>query len=238
TVSRMVGSPPGYVGYDEGGQLTEQVRRRPYSIILLDEIEKAHTDVFNILLQILEDGRLTDSQGRAVDFKNTILIMTSNLGARYIQKGTPLGFGKSQDGLSYKDMKDKVMGEIKKTFRPEFLNRIDDVIVFQELGKDDIKRIVDLMFKRIVDQLGEQAIDVELTDEAKDILAVEGYEPAMGARPLRRAIQRLIEDPLSEGLLSGEFKPGNKIVINAIDGKIDFKKLEPANIGAAGGRKG
>jgi ATP-dependent Clp protease ATP-binding subunit ClpC len=237
TVSRMVGSPPGYVGYDEGGQLTEQVRRRPYSVILLDEIEKAHHDVFNILLQIMEDGRLTDSQGRAVDFKNTILIMTSNLGARYIQKGTPLGFGKSQDGLSYKDMKEKVMGEIKKTFRPEFLNRVDDVIVFQELGRDDIKRIVGLMFKRIVDQLKEQAIDVELTEEAKDLLAREGYEPAMGARPLRRAIQRLVEDPLSEGLLSGEFKPGDVITIKAQDGKIEFKKLEPANIGAAGGRK-
>jgi ATP-dependent Clp protease ATP-binding subunit ClpC len=238
TVSRMVGSPPGYVGYDEGGQLTEQVRRRPYSIILLDEIEKAHHDVFNILLQILEDGRLTDSQGRAVDFKNTILIMTSNLGARYIQKGTPLGFGKSQEGLSYKDMKDKVMGEIKKTFRPEFLNRIDDVIVFQELSRDDIKRIVDLMFKRIVDQLKEQAIEIRLTEEAKDLLAKEGYEPAMGARPLRRAIQRLIEDPLSEGLLSGEFRPGDDIVVIAENEKIEFKKLETANVGGSHGSHG
>lgn len=237
TVSRMVGSPPGYVGYDEGGQLTEQVRRRPYSIILLDEIEKAHHDVFNILLQILEDGRLTDSQGRAVDFKNTVLIMTSNLGARYIQKGTPLGFGKTQDGITYKDMKEKVMGEIKKTFRPEFLNRIDDVIVFQELGRDDIKRIADLMFKRIFNQLKEQAIDIDLTEEAKDLLAQEGYEPSMGARPLRRSMQRLLEDPLSEGLLSGEFRPGDKIVVKAQDGKIEFKKLEPANVGSSGRRK-
>ena len=237
TVSRMVGSPPGYVGYDEGGQLTEQVRRRPYSVILLDEIEKAHPDVFNILLQILEDGRLTDAQGRTVDFKNTILIMTSNLGARYIQKSTPLGFGKSQEGIAYDDMKNKVMGEIKKTFRPEFLNRVDDVIVFHELSRDDIKQIVDLLFKRVIDQLREQAIDVELDEEAKDVLVKEGYEPAMGARPLRRAIQRFVEDPLSEGLLSGFFKAGEKIIITGKDGKIDFTKLEPAQIGAAGGRE-
>ncbi|HEY3375640.1 MAG TPA: ATP-dependent Clp protease ATP-binding subunit [Candidatus Aquicultor sp.] len=234
TVSRMVGSPPGYVGYDEGGQLTEKVRRRPYSVILLDEIEKAHPDVFNILLQILEDGRLTDSQGRQVDFKNTILIMTSNLGARYIQKGTPLGFGKSQEGMDYNDMKNKVMGEIKKTFRPEFLNRIDDVIVFHELTRDDIKKIVDLMFKRIIDQLREQAIYVELTEEAKDYLVKEGYEPAMGARPLRRAIQRFIEDPISEGLLSAQFRSGDTIVVTEKEGKLDFSKLEPASIGAGG----
>ncbi len=237
TVSRMVGSPPGYVGYDEGGQLTEQVRRRPYSVILLDEIEKAHPDVFNILLQILEDGRLTDAQGRAVDFKNTILIMTSNLGARYIQKGTPLGFGKAQEGLSYEDMKKKVMGEIKKAFRPEFLNRIDDVIVFHELSRDDIKKIIDLLFVRVVKQLREQAIEVDLTDEAKEILVSEGYEPAMGARPLRRALQRFVEDPLSEGLLSGFFKSGEKVVITGKDGKIEFQRLEPAQIGSAGGRE-
>ncbi|MBE0446540.1 MAG: ATP-dependent Clp protease ATP-binding subunit [Actinobacteria bacterium] len=237
TVSRMVGSPPGYIGYDEGGQLTEQVRRRPYSVILLDEIEKAHPDVFNVLLQILEDGRLTDAQGRTVDFKNTVLIMTSNLGARYIHKGTPLGFGKAQEGLSYEDMKEKVIGEIKKTFRPEFLNRIEDVIVFHELKKEDIKKIVDLMFKRIVDQLKEQAVEVELLDEAKEFLVKEGYEPAMGARPLRRAIQRFIEDPLSEGLLSGYFRAGDKIVIDIKDGKLDFRKLEPATVGTAGGHK-
>jgi len=237
TVSRMVGSPPGYVGYDEGGQLTEQVRRRPYSVILLDEIEKAHPDVFNILLQILEDGRLTDAQGRTVDFKNTIVIMTSNLGARYIQKGTPIGFGKSQEGISYQDMKEKVMGEIKKTFRPEFLNRVDDAIVFHELKREDIKNIIDLMFKRIVDQLKVQAIEVELREDAKEVLVKEGYEPSMGARPLRRAIQRFIEDPLSEALLSGYFKAGDKIVIDAKDGKLDFRKLEPAAVGTAGGRK-
>jgi len=237
TVSRMVGSPPGYVGYDEGGQLTEQVRRRPYSVILLDEIEKAHPDVFNVLLQILEDGRLTDAQGRTVDFKNTIVIMTSNLGARYIQKNTPLGFSIAQEGISYEDMKAKVMGEIKKTFRPEFLNRLDEVIVFHELTRDDIKKIIGLLFKRVVDQLREKAIEVELTDEAKDLLVTEGYEPAMGARPLRRAIQRFIEDPLSEGLLSGYFKPGEKIVVTAKEGKIDFLKLEPAKIGSAGEHK-
>lgn len=236
TVSRMVGSPPGYVGYDEGGQLTEQVRRRPYSVVLLDEIEKAHPDVFNILLQILEDGRLTDSQGRSVDFKNTIIIMTSNLGARFIQKGTPLGFGKAQDGMSYDDMKAKVMGEIKKTFRPEFLNRIDDSIVFHELNKEHVKTIVDLMFKRVVDQLREQAIEVELREEAKEILVKEGYEPAMGARPLRRAIQRFIEDPLSEALLNGYFKAGDKIIIDAKDNKIDFVRLDASPVGTAGER--
>ncbi|MDP2211290.1 MAG: ATP-dependent Clp protease ATP-binding subunit [Candidatus Aquicultor sp.] len=236
TVSRMVGSPPGYVGYDEGGQLTEQVRRRPYSVVLLDEIEKAHPDVFNILLQILEDGRLTDAQGRSVDFKNTIIIMTSNLGARFIQKGTPLGFGKAQDGMSYDDMKSKVMGEIKKTFRPEFLNRIDDSIVFHELNKEHVKTIVDLMFKRVVDQLREQAIEVELREEAKEILVKEGYEPAMGARPLRRAIQRFIEDPLSEALLTGYFKAGDKIIIDAKDNKIDFVRLDASPVGTAGER--
>jgi ATP-dependent Clp protease ATP-binding subunit ClpC len=180
---------------------------------------------------------LTDAQGRTVDFKNTILILTSNLGARYIQKGTPLGFGKNQEGMSYEDMKSKVLGEIKKTFRPEFLNRVDDVIVFKELSRDDIKQIVDLLFKRVIDQLKDQAIDVELDDEAKDILVKEGFEPSMGARPLRRAIQRFVEDPLSEGLLTGYFKAGQKIVITAKDGKIDFAKLEPAQIGSAGGRE-
>lgn len=215
-VSRLVGSPPGYVGFEEGGQLTEAIRRRPYSVVLFDEIEKAHPDVFNILLQILEDGRLTDSRGRAVDFKNAVLIMTSNIGAQDIQKGTPLGFAKeSEGGMSYKDMKEKLMSELKKTFRPEFLNRVDDVIVFHQLTKDEIKAIVDLMFKRLLTQVEAQEIKIKLTESAREYLTKEGFDPALGARPLRRAIQRLIEDPLSEGILSGVYKSGQKVVVDA-----------------------
>jgi len=216
TVSRLVGSPPGYVGFEEGGQLTEAIRRRPYAVVLFDEIEKAHPDVFNILLQILEDGRLTDSQGRAVDFKNAVLIMTSNIGARDIQKASPLGFAKESDGgLPYKEMKEKLTGELKKTFRPEFLNRVDDVIVFHELSKAEIKAIVDLMFKRLLTQIETQEIKIKLTESAREYLAKEGYDPALGARPLRRAIQRLVEDPLSEGILSGNYKSGQKVVVDA-----------------------
>ncbi len=240
TVSRLIGSPPGYVGYEEGGQLTEAVRRRSYCVVLLDEIEKAHHDVFNLLLQILEDGRLTDSQGRTVDFKNVILIMTSNLGARYIQKSTPLGFTKAGDSaLSYEDMKGKVTGELKKTFRPEFLNRIDDVIVFHELARDEIKKIVNTMIKRLSVQLKEQELEVELTEVAKEILADEGYDPAAGARPLRRAIQRLIEDPLSEALLMGKFKAGEIIMIDGKDGKllITAKKRTEEKVPAPVGQK-
>lgn len=191
TVSRLVGSPPGYVGYEEGGQLTEIVRRKPYSVILLDEIEKAHPDVFNILLQILEDGRLTDAHGRTIDFRNTVIIMTSNIGARFIQKATPIGFAKGSGGsLSYKDMKEKVMSELKRTFRPEFLNRVDDVIVFHELSRDEIKQVVNLMFERLHSQLRGQNIEAELSESAKELLSTEGYDPALGARPLRRALQR------------------------------------------------
>src|SRR5690242_17999986 len=197
SVSRLVGSPPGYVGYDEGGQLTEAVRRKPYSVVLLDEIEKAHPDVFNILLQILEDGKLTDAQGRKVDFRNTIVIMTSNLGAAQISKNQTLGFSLGDEGgLSYDEMKERVMSELKKVFRPELLNRIDEVIVFHKLTKDEIKIIVDLLMKRLRDQMGEHAADVSLTDDAKELLVAKGYDPTMGARPLRRAIQRYIEDPL------------------------------------------
>lgn len=232
TVSRLIGSPPGYVGYEEGGQLTETVRRRSYCVVLLDEIEKAHPDVFNILLQILEDGRLTDAHGRTVDFKNVVLIMTSNLGARYIQKATPMGFKAQTEALSYQDMKDKVTSELKKTFRPEFLNRIDDVIVFHELTKEEIKAIVDLMIKRLSIQLAEQQFTMELTDAAKDVLAKEGYDPVSGARPLRRAIQRLVEDPLSEAILAGTFKSGETIVVDAKDGKIELKhkKTKPEKV--------
>jgi ATP-dependent Clp protease ATP-binding subunit ClpC len=239
TVSRLIGSPPGYVGYEEGGQLTEAVRRRGYCVVLLDEIEKAHPDVFNVLLQIMEDGRLTDAQGRTVDFKNVIIIMTSNLGARYIQKSTPLGFGKGgNQALSYEDMKGKVMGELKRTFRPEFLNRIDDVIVFHELTRPQIKQIIDLMIKRLETQLKEQQLTINLSEAAKDVLVDEGYDPASGARPLRRAIQRLIEDPLSEGILGGHFKPGETIEADAKDGHLTFKskKKREAKVAASVGQ--
>jgi ATP-dependent Clp protease ATP-binding subunit ClpC len=202
-VSRLVGSPPGYVGYDEGGQLTEAVRRKPYSVLLLDEIEKAHPDVFNILLQILEDGRLTDAQGHTVDFRNAIVIMTSNIGAKDIARNVSFGFGASDEetGTSYEDMKDRIMGELKKVFRPEFLNRIDEVIVFHKLTKDEIKEIIDLMITRVRAQVAEHELQLELTDDAKGLLAEKGWDPAMGARPLRRAIQRYIEDPLADEVL-------------------------------------
>jgi ATP-dependent Clp protease ATP-binding subunit ClpC len=215
SVSRLVGSPPGYIGYDEGGQLTEAVRRKPYSVVLLDEIEKAHPDVFNILLQILEDGKLTDAQGRKVDFRNTIVIMTSNIGAATISKNQTLGFSMGDDsGLSYDDMKDRIMGELKKVFRPELLNRIDEVIVFHKLTKEEIKTIVDLLMRRLRDQMGEHAADVSLTEDAKDLLVEKGYDPTMGARPLRRAIQRFIEDPLADFVLGRELTPGSTILVD------------------------
>ncbi len=214
SVSRLVGSPPGYIGYDEGGQLTEAVRRKPYSVVLLDEIEKAHPDVFNILLQILEDGKLTDAQGRKVDFRNTIVIMTSNIGAGTISKNQTLGFSVGDEsGLSYEDMKDRIMGELKKVFRPELLNRIDEVIVFHKLTKEEIKTIVDLVLKRLRDQMGEHEVAIELTDAAKDLLVDKGYDPAMGARPLRRAIQRFIEDPLADFVLGRSLEPGSTILV-------------------------
>ncbi len=214
SVSRLVGSPPGYIGYDEGGQLTEAVRRKPYSVVLLDEIEKAHPDVFNILLQILEDGKLTDAQGRRVDFKNTIVIMTSNIGAATISKNQSLGFSIGDEtGLTYDDMKDRIMGELKKVFRPELLNRIDEVIVFHKLSKEEIKLIVDIVLNRLRGQMSEHEVAIELTDGAKELLVEKGYDPAMGARPLRRAIQRFIEDPLADFVLGAELTPGSTILV-------------------------
>jgi ATP-dependent Clp protease ATP-binding subunit ClpC len=225
SVSRLVGSPPGYVGYDEGGQLTEAVRRKPYSVVLLDEIEKAHPDVFNILLQILEDGKLTDAQGRKVDFRNTIVIMTSNIGAASISKNVSLGFNIGDEtGLSYEDMKSRVMGELKKVFRPELLNRIDEIIVFHKLEKDEIFAIVDLMMKRLRDQMAVHGAAIELTDDAKELLVTEGYDPAMGARPLRRSIQRLIEDPLADFVLGRDLTEGSTIVV---DRRVDPGPDEP-----------
>ena len=213
TVSRLVGSPPGYVGYEEGGQLTEAVRRRPFSVVLLDEIEKAHPDVFNTLLQILEDGRLTDAQGRTVDFKNTVIIMTSNLGTQNLRKPA-MGFGQASAELTYEKMKERVSEELKQNFRPEFINRIDEVIVFHELTEPEVKSIVDLMIKRVEGQLKSQDVDLELTDAAKTLLAKIGYDPALGARPLRRAIQRHVEDPLSEKILWKEFESGDTILVD------------------------
>ncbi len=215
TASRLFGAPPGYVGYDEGGQLTEKVRRRPFSVVLFDEIEKAHPDIFNSLLQVLEDGRLTDAQGRTVDFKNTVIIMTTNLGTRDISKSLGLGFANADDDLTnYDRMKGKVQDELKNHFRPEFLNRIDDVIVFHQLTKDQIIQIVDLMIANLDERLKAKDMGIELTQAAKDLLAVRGYDPLLGARPLRRVIQREIEDSLSERILFGELKAGEIIVVD------------------------
>jgi ATP-dependent Clp protease ATP-binding subunit ClpC len=215
TASRLFGAPPGYVGYDEGGQLTEKVRRRPFSVVLFDEIEKAHPDIFNSLLQVLEEGRLTDAQGRQVDFKNTIIIMTTNLGTRDISKALSLGFANSSDALgNYERMKNKVSDELKTHFRPEFLNRIDDVIVFHQLSESEIIQIVDLMITNLETRLKEKNMGIELTAAAKSILAKRGYDPALGARPLRRTIQREIEDALSEKILFGDIKAGQIVLID------------------------
>ncbi len=230
TVSRLVGSPPGYVGYDEGGQLTEAVRRKPFSVVLFDEIEKAHPDVFNTLLQILEEGRLTDAQGRTVDFKNTVIIMTSNLGTRDLHKKA-VGFHLEDAEHSYEYMKEKVTEELKKHFRPEFINRIDDIIVFHELEMDELKLIVDLMLERVREQLTAQKLDLVLTDDAKEHLGTQGYDPELGARPLRRAIQRLLEDPLSERVLLGEFKAGTTILVgfDADNAELTFEAFTPTD---------
>ncbi|HEX3029401.1 MAG TPA: ATP-dependent Clp protease ATP-binding subunit [Clostridia bacterium] len=216
SVSRLVGSPPGYVGYDEGGQLTEKVRRKPYSVLLFDEIEKAHPDVFNILLQILEDGRLTDAQGRLVDFRNTVIIMTSNVGARLITEPKRLGFSAASDEKTknYDDMKNNVMGELKRTFRPEFLNRIDDIIVFHPLDEEHLKKIVGLMIDTLAKRLKQNAITLEVSDEAKVFLAKKGFDQVYGARPLRRSIQSMVEDRLAEEMLEGKVKSGDKVMID------------------------
>jgi len=228
TVSRLVGSPPGYVGYEEGGQLTEAVRRKPFSVVLFDEIEKAHPDVFNTLLQILEDGHLTDSQGKTVDFKNTLIIMTSNLGTRDIQKGIGVGFSAHVgEGYDYDRMREKVLEEMKKDFRPEFLNRIDEIIVFHALTREAVKEIVSLMMVRVREQLKAKDLDIELSEQAKELLAEKGYDPGLGARPLRRTIQKLVEDPLSEALLHKEFRAGQTIIVDARDGEIVFEGTEP-----------
>jgi ATP-dependent Clp protease ATP-binding subunit ClpC len=229
STSRLVGSPPGYVGYEEGGQLTEKVRRKPYSVILLDEIEKAHPEVFNILLQVLEDGRLTDSKGRTVDFRNTVIIMTSNVGAEMIKKGAALGFQAATVEQDYNNMKDKVMGELKRTFRPEFLNRIDEVIVFHSLEQAHIEEIVGLMANELQKRLKEQNIEITLTEAALKFIAKEGFDPQYGARPLRRAIQRQVEDRLSEELLQGHIVKGDAVIIDEVDNQLQVSKKESVN---------
>ena len=221
TVSRLVGSPPGYVGYDEGGQLTEQVRRKPYSVVLFDEIEKAHPDVHNTLLQVLEDGQLTDAQGRVVNFKNAVLIMTSNVGAQTINKTRSLGFGGDDEGLSYKEMKGRVTTELRKIFRPELLNRIDETIVFHKLQREDMRHIIEIQVKRLRKQLVDRDISLEFSREALDKLSDAGYDPAYGARPLRRVIQRMVEDPMSEMFLKGEIPRGSKVTIEPNDIEAD-----------------
>jgi ATP-dependent Clp protease ATP-binding subunit ClpC len=221
-VSRLVGAPPGYIGYDEGGQLTEIVRRRPYCVILLDEIEKAHPDVFNMLLQIMEDGYLTDAKGRRIDFRNTLLLMTSNIGAKLIQGSHKLGFVITRDDdvgreNEYESMKGKVMDAMKKTFRPEFINRLDGIMVFRGLTRDEIAKIVEIQLKPLRMQLAEQDMKLELTDTARYAIAEAGFDPDFGARPLRRAIQNRIQDPMSEHLLAGRFVPGDTIQIDYRD---------------------
>ena len=212
-VSRLIGAPPGYVGYEEGGQLTEKVRRKPYSVVLLDEIEKAHPDVFNILLQVFEEGRLTDSLGRKVDFRNTIIIMTSNVGADMLRTRGALGFGAQTADASYEEMKSRLLEEVKRVFKPEFLNRIDDIIVFRQLTKENLEEIVDIEIREVAKRLHEQGIAIELDKEAKDLLIEKGFDPVFGARPLKRTIQRYLEDPLAEEIIAGQFKEGSKIQV-------------------------
>ncbi|PFG41963.1 ATP-dependent Clp protease ATP-binding subunit ClpC [Isoptericola jiangsuensis] len=245
TVSRLFGSPPGYVGYDEGGQLTEKVRRRPFSVVLFDEVEKAHADIFNSLLQVLEDGRLTDSQGRVVDFKNTVIIMTTNLGTRDIAKGVQTGFNAGGDLVtSYERMKAKVNEELKQHFRPEFLNRVDDTVVFPQLSQDEIIQIVDLEIAKLDKRLRDKDMGIELTQAAKNLLAEKGYDPVLGARPLKRAIQREIEDTLSEKILFGDLRPGQLVLVDGegegILGEFTFRGVDkaehergPVSVGAA-----
>jgi ATP-dependent Clp protease ATP-binding subunit ClpC len=217
TVSKLIGSPPGYVGYNEGGQLTEAVRRRPYTVVLFDEIEKAHPDVFNMLLQILEDGRLTDAKGRTVDFKNTLIIMTSNIGSKVIEKGGGgLGFefSENQNDAQYNRIRNLVNEELKQYFRPEFLNRLDEIIVFRQLNKEEVKEIAVILLKEVFGRLIEKGITLEVTDKFKERLVEEGYNPSYGARPLRRAIMRLLEDSLAEEILSGRIKEGDTAVVD------------------------
>ena len=224
TVSRLIGAPPGYVGYEEGGQLSEAVRRRPYSVVLFDEIEKAHHDVFNVLLQVLDDGRLTDGQGRTVDFKNTIVIMTSNIGSPIIQEYFAKAEGKRLKAEGKSDLEKEIMGELKQHFRPEFLNRVDDVIIFQSLDEEELTKIVEIQLERLAKRLAQQNLTLDVDNAAKKLLAKEGYDPQFGARPLKRAVQERLLNPLSMKLLEGEFKPGDKIKVTAKDDELVFQR--------------
>ena len=222
SASRMVGSPPGYIGYEEGGQLTEQVRRRPYSVVLFDEVEKAHPDVMGMLLQILDEGKLTDSWGRAVDFRNTVVIMTSNVGAELLRKETTLGFGTGRKEEKHQSMKDKLMGQLQKSFKPEFLNRVDDIIVFHQLSKPELRQILDLEMKEVLERLQSRDIKLELTDPARDFLVNRDFDPRLGARPLRRTLEHYLEDTLAEELLKETIKPGSRIKVGVKRGQINF----------------
>jgi ATP-dependent Clp protease ATP-binding subunit ClpA len=232
TVSKIIGSPPGYVGYEEAGQLTEKVRRRPYAVLLLDEIEKAHPDVFNILLQIFEDGRLTDSKGRMVSFKNTIIIMTSNLGSDYINKMATIGFNTKEDLAQRESMREKVFDSLRDGFRPEFLNRIDEIVIFNYLQKEQIKNIVDLEMSKVEKRLAAKEIKIDISDKAKELLVKEGFDPNLGARPLKRVIQRLILDPLSIKIVTNEISEGSRVLIDEQNGKMVFEspKVLPKTI--------
>jgi len=225
-VSRLVGAPPGYVGYEEGGQLTEKVRRRPYSVVLLDELEKAHPDVFNLLLQVLEEGRLTDSFGRKVDFKNTLLIMTSNIGAELLRKQGSLGFRAPKGDVTYQDMKVQLLEEMKKAFKPEFLNRVDDIIVFRPLSREDLQKIVEFEIAQVQGRLKEQGVSIELTAAAKDFLIEKGFDPMYGARPLKRTISRFLEDSLAQEIISGHFKEGSSIMVDAEKDRLVFRLVD------------
>ena len=237
-VSKLIGAPPGYVGYEEGGKLTEAVRRRPYAVVLFDEIEKAHPDVFNILLQILEDGRLTDGQGRVVDFKNTVIIMTSNLGAQDLMKGPSIGFSvTSESGIDFEDAKKNILEAVRRTFRPEFINRIDEIVVFKPLGEKELLQIVDLMIKDVAKRLAEKGLLIEVTDAAKTFLLKKGYEPKFGARPLRRTIQRYIEDRLADILLEGKIKPESVIKVDVADDDIVFTPIQDEGPVKASGKE-
>jgi len=234
TASRLIGSPPGYVGYEEGGQLSEAVRRRPYSVVLFDEVEKAHPDVMHLLLQILEEGKVTDSLGRKVDFRNTIIIMTSNVGAELIKRQTSLGFGAPRNEENYELMREKILEESKRVFKPEFLNRLDDLIVFHTLEKPDLIKIVDLEVGKVIKRVKSKNIHLSLDQSAHEFLIEKGYDPAYGARPMRRAVERHMEDPLAEELLRGTIKEGDHVQVTAEDGKLTFtvpEASEPANAG-------
>jgi len=224
-VSRLVGAPPGYVGYQEGGQLTEKVRRKPYSVVLFDEIEKAHPDVFNILLQILDEGQLTDSFGRKVDFKNTVVIMTSNIGTREVGKGKSMGFQKGDQKSGFEQIKTRITDALKKTFNPEFLNRLDEIVIFHPLGKKEMLKIIDILLVEIGQRVADKGMSVTLTREAKDLLVERGFDPIFGARPLRRALQKYFEDPLSDEILRGKFRKGSSIKVGRRGERLTFSHL-------------